>query len=104
MTYEAGNCAEALLRALAVYVENCDEWEIYYAHVIKSGEDAEWRSRLMVESTRPMLQHIRDEGFRFEDMFEIIPTAFKTTEAERHQILSDLTTHVYKTYDTEIPF
>ncbi len=97
----AGNTAEALLRVLTAHVANADAWEKHYL----SDKPTEAEHKALTESsTRPFLALCKREGFRYGNILEIIPVAFKTDHAERQAILADLRDHVSVAYDTEIPF
>ncbi len=98
---KAGDVAEALLRVLAAHVTNADKWE---AHYLSDKPTTAQHRELIETSTEPFLALCHREGFRYSEILEIMPVAFKTTHAERDEIMEDLCQHVWDNYETDIPF
>ncbi len=98
---KAGDVAEALLRVLVAHAKNADVWETHYL----SDKPTTAQHRDLIEtSTGPFLALCKREGFRYAEILEIMPVAFKTDHAEREEILDDLRDHVWDNYETDIPF
>ncbi len=86
--------AETLLDLLQEHVELADIWERHYSRVISkrfSKEQEEKNYRHTIRTlTVPLLMRCRKAGFDYAYVSDIIPSAFETTERERHFMFSDL--------------
>ncbi len=83
------------------HAANADKWEAHYLSLDKTTAQ---HRELIETSTEPFLALCHREGFRYAEILEIMPVAFKTDHAEREAILDDLRNHVWDNYETDIPF
>jgi len=84
----------SLLELLEEYVHVAGLWEDYYRaannNEMNLEEQREAHSHIQRAYMIPLMEACRKRGFKYVELIEIIPTAFKTGKAERRELLDDL--------------
>jgi len=84
----------ALLKLLEEYVHVAGLWEDYYRAANNNEMNTEEQRTAQAHIQRaymiPLMDECRKQGFKYADLIDMIPTAFKTDKAERKRILADL--------------
>ncbi len=95
--------ASLLLKFLEEYITLCEVWEEHWSKVTDKGfasKQEELNAYRGIQDTvqRDLVLLCKQNEVTFRDLFEIIPPAFKTTAAERLEILEDLREYVKVKY------
>ena len=83
-----------LVELLEDYVVAADLWEDYYTKAANKGfrgnEEKEAHRYIQSTYTLPLMEKCRRFGYTYAQLIGIIPTAFKTTKQDRHELLDEL--------------
>lgn len=86
--------SKKLIMLLEDYVVAADLWEDFYRKAankkFRGNEEKEAHRYIQSTYTIPLMEKCRRYGHTYAELIGIIPTAFKTSKAQRRSILDDL--------------
>lgn len=88
---------------VAVAQHSEEFWTAVAEGKLKGKAEINAKAILLEDHMTPLMRLCREDGFRYSELIDIIPVAFKTTYEERETILADLRLRFDTEYD-DIPF